>query len=257
VFTAMPRHFASADRKSACIALALVGLTACAEETFTVRYAPGFSSASKHVSVFGIKRNGLMSRDGWGALGPNVPAPFSAQPCDVAYGESIFTTAPALASAVEDYVRANGVTDELLDQLAPNAQGDTIMLLTIAGHARVASEPAGGSPTSRASAPGSMGRGGRGGRGGGGRGSRGGSAATDTQANATADDPFAISASFFSVHEHRSVALVQMSYSGTRIDQALGHFKERLEAEFPRATCSGWNWSVQPDEGRIRALGEP
>jgi hypothetical protein len=247
-------------RSSTWLLLASVGLVGCAPQSFTLKYAPGFSSAGHKISVFGVKRNGLMSRTGWGALEPGVAAPFNAERCDVAYSESTFASTPVLAEAVDAYVRANGATDSLLDELAPTAKGDTIMLLTITGHAHAGSEHVGGSPSARAGGVGAMGGGrggmGRGGRGGGGGMGRGMGMASETPRSSAGDDPFTVSALFFSVREHQSVALVQMSYSGARIDEALGEFRQKLEAEFPRSTCSGWDWSVPVDARRIRALNE-
>jgi hypothetical protein len=229
---------------------ATLTLQACAEEAFTVKYAPNFSPTRKHISVFGIKRDGLMSRSGWAALGPGLSAPFSAHPCDVAYSEEVFTAAPALASLVDDYVRSNGVTDELLEQLAPAAKGDTIMLVTIAGHAVLPTRDLGGAstmPPGRSSMGGGRGRRGYGG------GARTGSDQTRETSN---HDPFEVSAFFFSVPERRAVGVVKMSYSGSNTEQALSQFTHRLEVEFPGSTCSGWDWSVQLDTASLRALRE-
>jgi hypothetical protein len=235
-----------------CCALAIaLAATACAEESFTVQYAPGFNHARKHISVFGVQRDGLMSRSGWAALGPGLSAPFNEQQaCDVAFSEQVFNEVPALASAVDSYVRANGVTDRLLDQLAPAARGDTIMLVTIAGRARLPGRDlGGGSPMQRAN-PGM-------GRGRGGQGMGGGMMPVGREPeNVGNADPFEVSALLFSIREHQTTAVVKMGYTGTSSQQALSEFKQRLEAEFPSSTCSGWNWSAAVDPKSVRELPE-
>jgi hypothetical protein len=235
-----------------CIGLLwALSVSACAEDPFMVKYAPGLDRAGKHISVFGIRRDGVMSRSGWAALGPYASAPFSEEPCDLAYSEEAFTSVPALASAVDDYVRENGVTDELLDQIAPAARGDMIMVLTVAGHPLAAVEDPGGAGYQR-SLPPTAASGGRGGR----HGRSRSSSANATKRDASNSDTFEVSASFFEVREHRAVALAKMRYSGSNTDDALTQFTKRLEHEFPRSTCSGWDWSVGVDDTKIRKLSE-
>jgi hypothetical protein len=234
-------------KSSACVML-LLAVAACGEQGFTVRYAPGFSRTGKHVSVFGIKRDGLMNQAGWAALGPGLSAPFNGTSCDVAYSTAWFTDVPAIATSVDDYVRGNGVTDELLAQLAPAAKGDTIMLVTIAGHPLQPSAEA-GSSIQAAAPPASATRNGR-------RRNRGGTSSTAPTNSSSSSDPFDVSATFFSVAEHRSVAVIELGYTGARIDEALNEFRNKLESEFPGATCSGWNWSVKLDEASIRKLND-
>jgi hypothetical protein len=224
--------------------------TACGEQTYTLNYAPNFSRTGKHISVFGVKRDGLMNPTGWAALGPEMSAPFDGNSCDVAYTEALSTVLPDLAATVHDSVRANGVTDELLTQLAPAAKGDTIMLITIAGHP---SEGSGAGAMQSATAPGSGG--GRGGRSG--RVGRGGGLQTGGAEPSNANtNPFSVSATFFSVAEHRTVGFVELAYSGARIDEALNEFRAKLELEFPRSTCAGWDWSAHVDEPAIHKLNE-
>jgi hypothetical protein len=246
----------------ALLSLALgfaAGVTGCAETTFNLSYDPGFARTGRHVSTFGIKRDGLLSRSGWAALGPEASAPFEAQDCEVAYSDAWFGTTPELADAVEGYVNNNGVTDALLERLLPAAQGDTIMLVTIAGRPQPRSSEVSGSPSQRANPGAGAGRGGRMGRGGGGRGAGGGRGGRNQTGSGTdgASDPFEVSAALFSVREHRTVARVHMSYTGPDIDQALRAFGRRLQRELPGATCSGWNWSAHVDAAAIRGLNEP
>jgi hypothetical protein len=227
--------------------LAVIAITlssACGETQFEVKYAPGVNRSGAHISVFGIKRDGLMSHSGWDAFSPDMSAPFGARHCPIAYGDELFDTKKPLAEAIDSYVRGNGVTDKLLDQLSAAAQGDTILLVSIAGRPKT---PNLNGPT-EATLP----RGRRTPGSGGGR--RGGGQSTSTPAADESSAPFQLTALFFSIPQHQSVGLIQLNYSGSSIEEALTEFRTRLETEFPGAKCSGWNWAANIDESKIRGL---
>ena len=229
------------------MALSFILLTvSCAGSDFSVRSEPAWPRAQHRFSTFAVQRDGLLSRDGWQVLGPNMPAPFGAQHCDVAFGQTMFANAPDLADAIGSYVRSNGVTDALLERVAPAAEGDAIVFITLSGAPRVRSD---GGPNTVGMAGG---RGGRGGKGGGRGGMKQGSGESGE-----AGDGFQIDASFYSVRERRSLAEIRLNYTGTRIDEAVRQFNDRLEHEFPGASCGGWNWSAQLDPAAIRQLPEP
>jgi len=232
--------------------VAVLMTTACGEHTYTVEYAPSFSRNRRHISVFAIKRDGLLSPDGWAALGPEQPAPFDGTSCDVGYARGSLSARPSLEDSLQDYERDNGVTDELLTLLAPAAKGDTIMLVTIEGQVR---EPHESNASTRSATPAPASGGGRGGRRRGG-GSGGGAGPARSNRSEPSAEPFTISATFYSIAEHRSVGLVELAYSGTRMDEALDQFRTKLEAEFPGSTCSGWDWSAPIDEAKITSLTE-
>jgi hypothetical protein len=240
------------------ILLCLCCVSACAGTTFDVQEAPHWSRADHRISTFGVKRDGLMSRDGYAALGPNMPAPFGGQHCDVAFSEQTFGAAPELAHAIDTYVRLNGVTDALLGQLAPAAKGDAILFISVSGSTKAASDggPNGAAPTGRGGGRGGSGMGGMGRRGGGGGGmGRHGGGHEESSAHAQeTGDGFQVSASLYSVREKRSVSALRMHYSGSRVDEALREFNQRIEAEFPGTQCSGWDWSTRVDPDAIRKL---
>jgi hypothetical protein len=231
--------------------LVLLGLAGCGEQSFRVNYAPSFSRSARHISVFGVKRDGLLSQDGWAALGPEQAAPFDGKSCALAYAEGSFSERPDLEDDLGEYVRTNGVTDELLALIAPAAKGDTIMLVTIAGRVQQPEDTKDRNSSAQASAP--FSGGGRGGR----RHGRGGTASSSSSnSNSSAADPFTVSATFYSVAEHRSVGFVELTYSGKHMDEALDEFRTKLEAEFPGSSCSGWDWSAKIDQAGIHSLEE-
>jgi hypothetical protein len=225
------------------------GIFGCGEAGFQVRYAPGYSPKGRHISVFGVKRDGLMNRAGWAALGPNLSAPFNGSTCEVAYSEDFFAAQPSLSATIDDYVRANGVSDDLLAQLAAAARGDTIMLFTIAGHPLQPSNDV-ASQIQPAAMPSASSRGSPR------RGRQSGGGLAPEKSSSSSGEPFSLTATFYSVADRRSVGVVEYAYTGARIDEAINAFRSKLEDEFPGSTCAGWDWTAHLDENGIKQLSE-
>jgi hypothetical protein len=224
---------------------ALVLLGACADTSFKVQYLPHAVHTGHQISTLGVQRDGVMSRDGWHALGPEQPAPFGGARCDVAYSNDTFTAVPEVADALDSYIRSNGVTDKLLGQLAPAARGDTILFVALAGRPAIST---GGS----SSGPSSVGR-----RGGGGRRGRQQQTGMDPSAATGSNDVgdgLHVDATLFSIRDHETFGSIEMHYTGASMSDALRAFRVRLEQEFPGASCSGWDWSKPVDAGKIRSL---
>jgi hypothetical protein len=230
-------------------ALLLPGVVGCAGTKFDVQSAPQWSRANHRISVFGVKRDGLMMRDGWHALGPEMPAPFEANRCEVAYTTQTFTSLPELVQALDDYIRSYGVTDALLAQLAPAAQGDVILFVAISG----SPQHTGDSMPPSAAAMGGRGRVGmQGGFGGG-----GGGAQSSGTTPSDAGGGFEVDAVFYSVADKHSIGEIRMHYRGKRIDDALHLFNQRFEKEFPGSQCRGWELSGHVDPAAIKNLPAP
>jgi hypothetical protein len=228
---------------------ALLSLGACADTKFNVQYLPHAVRTGHQISTLGVQRDGVMSRDGWHALGPEQPAPFSGGRCDVAFSNDTFTAVPEVADALDSYIRSNGVTDKLLGQLAPAAKGDAILFVALAGRPAVAT---GGSSTGAGSVT-------RRGGGGGGRRSRqqqqGGMTESPSALGSNdVGDGLHVDATLFSIKDQETFASIEMRYTGTSMSDALRAFRARLEQEFPGSSCSGWDWSKPVDAGKIRAL---
>jgi hypothetical protein len=240
----------------------ILGLAACGpnDVTFTTRFASDFNVADRHaVSVFGVFRDGQMSSEAWGSIGARISAALGAPQCDAAYTEPRVSSDAALWSAVEDYARDNGPTDELLAQVAPAASGDLILVLTVAGRvpARPTGSAAGGGASMATPAPAMSGRGGMGGGRGGGGGMPGNRGPHDGSGSRPSTDALDLSASLFSVSAGRSVGLVAMEYSGASLDEAIAEFAAKLGQTLHGAGCIGWNWDTKLDVGRIRQIREP
>jgi hypothetical protein len=242
---------------AAFAAFALSTLAACSGDTqFTTRYAPEFSQGRHTLSVFGVFKDGRMSSEAWETIGPRLSAPFGGA-CTPAYGTPLLAQKPALSSAIDDYARANGVGDELLEQFAPAATGDLILVVTVAG--RVGKPEGPGSPDTSAMSggPPATSRSGAGGTSGFARGSGGGSGRSMMSGGPRRkvdENSFEMSASLFSVSLHRSVALVAMQYAGPSVDEAVAKLAAKLGATIPGSTCGSWNWDAPVDDHRIREL---
>ena len=65
---------------------------------------------------------------------------------------------------------------------------------------------------------------------------------------------FEMSASLFSLHDHRSVALVNMGYSGASGAEALQKFVAKLRESFTGFPCVGWHMDTPIDEKKIHEL---
>jgi hypothetical protein len=253
---------ACAAALSLAVLLPIAGaLCGCSGDTqFTTRTAPGFSQGRHTVSVFGIFKDGRMSPDAWDSIGQGLSAPLGGR-CTPAYGAPLLASKPDLSQAIDDYARANGVGDELLDQFGPAATGDLILIVTVAGHVvkgggskpdTSAISGGGGPMTSRSGAGGTSGFAG----GGAGGGSGMGRSAMRGPRNQVDENSFEMSASLFSVSQHRSVALVAMQFAGPSVEDAVAKLAARLAATIPGSTCSGWNWDAPVDDHRIRELVE-
>ena len=56
--------------------------------------------------------------------------------------------------------------------------------------------------------------------------------------------------------EGRSVALVDMQYSGDSAAEAMGEFTARVRRLHPESKCAGWNWDAKVDPEGIRKLAQ-
>jgi hypothetical protein len=235
-------------RSRGLLAVAFAAVAACGstDASFTSRFASGFAPGRHVVSVFGAYKDGQMSADTWNLMGPRISPSLGAANCDAAYAFALVSTDHAVSSAIDDYTRSNGPTDDLLAQLAPAAKGDLIMVLTLAGRVRLRTSDV-ESPASLSGSP-AIGGGGPGG------GARGGGITPSRPEPRThrETEVLEMSASLFSVPLRRSVALVSMQYSGASADEAVAQFAAKLAQVLPSTTCAGWNWDAKIDAEQIR-----
>jgi hypothetical protein len=225
-------------------ALAVAAVACTPRVRWNTQAASDFAPSGHAVSVFGVYKDGQMSPDAWDALRPRLE-PVLGGRCEIA-GSDPLADGP-LRSAVDDYARTNGPTDDLLAQLAPAAKGDLILVLVEAGRLPPPDEkvsvvnsqaPAGPSPSA----------------------AKGGSGFAvfkpDKRSANGPSDVLQLSASVFSVGQRRSVAVVDMQYSGDSIDEARSEFAAAVARLLPAARCKGWDWRSPVDAERIRSLAQ-
>jgi len=223
------------------------GATACSDDSFHVERAPTFpKAAGAAISVFGVFRDGRLAPEAWDSLRSHTAPVFGTAPCEPGYPDILTSSGTPALQAVDDFSRANGVTDELMDRLAPMAKGDLILLITLTG--RPASKSAGSaddtSSPMQASAPGVRGSNR-------GRGTPSGSGPRKAAVEANAFEAVGI---VFSPKAHKSVEAIRMTYTGTSLDDALQSFMERVGQELPQATCGGWKLDGHVDAADIHRL---
>jgi hypothetical protein len=213
---------------------------ACASELgLRVEQAPEFTPQSgAKISVFGVFRDGRMDEKAWLPLEPKLAEAFGGKrTCELGYGKRLRDGDNALLHQVDHLVRENGIDDDVLEKVAPAAQGDFILVLML--YKKVPELHDGGVRMRAVATPMGMGR--RGGR------------APSRYAPAVDDEHvFELSASLFSRAAHKLVAQVDLRYTGEDLDAAMAGFAKKLETVVPGATCAGWNWP-SPDEEAVDA----
>ena len=261
-----------------CLGLLAAGaLAACATPTegpSQVATAPAPEVIKpESVSVFGIFRNGRMSPEAWEEFGKVLSAPFSQHACEAAYNNDLAEVNPELMSAIDDYTKENGVSDELLDKFSALAKGDTILVIAINGQLpKPAADTSAEKPSKPAQSQTSSGQGNNGGsgpppgqgggrgmgRGGGGmgRGGMGGRRGQSTPPQHVKSDKgsWELTAYFYSVRLHRSTRQVDLTQQGQDLDGDLKLFAAKMGTEIPGVPCRGWDPVLKIDRDSIRAL---
>jgi hypothetical protein len=228
------------------VAVGLIGsagaLTSCAEENVQVTYAAGYQRAPATISFLGLFKDGRVNAEAWDPVNEAIDRHLHGYPCAPLYSNDLTAKNPDLAAAIDDFTRANGVGDELLDKLAPMAKGDLIGIVVMAGQPPQVID-SGAMPPVEAS--GNSQRRGRMG------GTRGGSRGPVTDHNA-----FELSVSLYSIKTHKAVGQISMSYTGKTVEDALARFRERFAAETAGSSCSGWSVDPGMDGEAIRKLAQ-
>ena len=214
----------------------------CASEAaYSTQFAPGFVPSGHTVSVLGVYKDGQMSSDAWGAIEPRLARALGAPRCGAGYTETLSSTHNAVATAIEDYARSEGPSDELLGRIAPAAGGDLILVVSIAGRLPAhEADKEDAHSTSSAMGPG------------GGRGGMGGAAQPMHAPRPVSTDELDLSTTLFSIRDRKAVAVVSERYLGTSVDEAVSNLATKLMATLPGASCAGWNWDAPIDTDAIR-----
>ncbi len=202
----------------------ILSVAACGSESFGVVRSAERPTGVPEVSVFGVFRSGRMSAEWWHLVQSHLPLSF--RECAAFYDYETLDMDSALASSVDDYTRNNGIPDELLDQLAPMAKGDRVLVIMVTPIPRKVCHR---DPKVRRQ---------------------------DCHRFHEVNDGTEVIATLFSVHARRTIAAMNMRYRGSEED-ALASFAEHLEAEVPDASCAGWYEDGRIDDATIVSLQTP
>jgi hypothetical protein len=226
--------------------------TACSPDiSVDVRYASGYHPARAAISVLGVFHNGRMSTESWAPLsGPLAAALGGSDACEPAFGERLQRENEELYLSIDNEVRDAGITEELLGRLAPRAQGDLILTISVHGGVGEGAQERRSSATQVPTMTSPM-RGPRAGRG-----PRGGNREAPPP-KGPAYKPLELTASFYSVRTHAPVARLQLSYNGTRNEEALRRFTTEIGAMAPGSTCRGWTITAPPPDAVAPLLQGP
>jgi hypothetical protein len=219
------------------LVLGLASASCADESTVSVKYAPGYKPGPAVVSVLGVFRDGRMSLDTWSAMASPVSTALGAMVdrCEPAYGERLQHENEELFASLDDDTRNNGITEELLAKLAPRAQGDVILFITVHGQVGETYNDKRGSQT-RAPSPNLPQRGPTAGRG-----PRGGNVREAAPRGPTLK-PLELSASLYSIKDQKPFVRLNLSYTGQSADEAIRRFTTELGALVPGASCKGWTF---------------
>jgi len=217
----------------------LFSSAACADDSFSVQRAPEFPRASgTRVSVFGVYKDGRLAPEAWDPLRAHLTPIFGTALCEPGYPDMLTPSGTPVLNAVDDFARANGVTDELLDRIGPTAKGDVILLIMETGRPSKEAEK-----TEPAAAPAPTMRG---------AGRRG--AQPLARSRTSEASAFEMVAVLFSPHAHKSVGAIRMTYSGSSMEDAVDTFFRRVGGELPGAKCEGWTGDLHLEVSDVRRL---
>ena len=235
----------------------------------TVERASGFDPANRTVSVLGVFKDGHMSTDAWDAVESRLSAALGGRPCPALFTERLSESEPAAFAQIDDSVRAEGVTPELVREIAPRAEASLVLLVSIHGRLRLpvpdvaapeggpgaggrggmglGGPPGGGMPAGGPPGGGMMGGGPAGGMGGAGPPGGGmpgggpGSMGPTVEPSAPRDERILVLAlTLFSTDTFQAVARITTRYAGPSAEDAFDRFIEQIGAVLPGARCAGW-----------------
>lgn len=214
----------------------LLLLPACnATEQVTTKLAPDFAPGRHAVSVFGLYKDGRMSSEDWSVFGPQMTRALAGGTCEAAYGGALLSHDPTLSTAIDEYTSANGPTDDLLAKLAPAAQGDLILVLTVAGKLPVPIKISVKDPQ---------------------RGPSGGLYGLRGQKTSGDKNALQMTATLFSVTGLHAVAVVDLQYTGEDSNEALAKFDAQVAQVLSTSSCAGWRADSDLHAEQIRQLGQ-
>jgi len=222
------------------VVLLLAATVGCSKSDITVRYAAGFDPGRHKVSVFGVYKDGLMNSEAWGGIAGRISNALGQSVCVAGYGGAAFPADRGITAAIDEYTSSNGPTDDFLAQIAPAAAGDLVMVVTVAGRLPIPIKIHVQDQQQNSTGP---------------SGGRGPIRGQHKDKNIDLNE-LQLTAQLFSVAESKTVALVNIDYTGQSMDEALDKFAAQVGESLSGSRCAGWNLDAKLDVDKIRSLGQ-
>ncbi|HVW25654.1 MAG TPA: hypothetical protein VHC69_09805 [Polyangiaceae bacterium] len=217
------------------LALALT-TCACGADVTTYR-APNYAPRRVTLSVLGVFKNGRMDAAAWNDWAPTIADATGDETCTAAFDDRMEKAAPALFNELDESTRQDGVTDEILDRVAPSALGNAIMILEVFGRPTPMKKAEDVEASPQQAPPASAPLSGRGrGRG------RLGGANQSAARNGPPTDALEVSIGVYSIRDQQVIASVQMHPDAGESADALQKLSEKLRETLHGAKCAGWIW---------------
>jgi hypothetical protein len=219
-------------RKLFAILVASLAASCSEAAQVEVKMAPTYAPGPNAVSIFGVFRDGRMSPESWAPIGATLSKALGSQACPVGFDDDLAQDQPEIFAKIDEEVRAEGITEELLARLAPKAEGDLILTISIHGRAALPTaeteqQPSRSKRPPRAPRPGMARR-------------------TRPASSQQGGRGLELLASFYSVRQGRSIARVNVRVVGSNVDEALHKLADEVRAVVPNGSCKGFRWSDPP-----------
>ena len=169
-----------------------------------------------------------MSSEAWEEIGPALLG--SVGKCAPGYGETLEREDPLLYSRIDTDAKDNGISSDMLKQVAARAQGEMILAMNVYGQPRSERATNKKKPLADAQPASIRGRGGRGGQ--------------SLRPTEPADDrALDVELQLYSVQAKDVIARVQMRYTGSSSEEAMQKLAEKLRTMVANPSWTGWKWA--------------
>ena len=239
-WTAMTTLMKFASVQGLAATLFLLPACSAAPPTFRVEGAENVGEQAGAFSLLGVYRSGRLVEEEWRLLQAGVSSAWGGRTCVPGYSGAYRSEATAQLEVLDSLIEKEGVTEEILQMLAPAAESDFIVVIEIYGEpprGGVATENEGPIEVAHGSAP-----------------------MTTDAPSPMVDSPrrgMEMSADVFSTKTGQTVAVLEMNYKGSSETEAFRMFSDALLKHFPGKTCASWDWAKLQVKQELDSMGLP
>lgn len=178
-----------------------------------------------------------MDAAAWNDWAPTIADATGDETCTAAFDDRMEKGAPALFNELDERTRQDGITDEILDRVAPSALGNAILILEVFGRPTQMKKADDVEASPQQAPPAAAPLSGRGrGRG------RFGGAAESAARSGPPPDTLEVSIGVYSIRDQQVIASMQMHPDAGESADALQKLSEKLHETLRGARCAGWTW---------------